>query len=297
MLGGTFIELNGQPSSLDACTRYARPGGRVERHFCSRRGTRTFEHTTSGKWLACLGIVEPASSQPVVKVTHHAYVADTGDGGLARPMCQLGGRKVPCYVEAEVEEMLDQEFDALSHQRSQRSGLLKASCHGGAIQFGIKPPEPDDRLDVAWWLSADGTKYLGLVCFCRDCRLESGQSLSVNTYVMPQNVTVQDRSPFDDTSHDKEAKIKSPLLQDLFPEMLCYASSDDVRRSSCGRCGTSIFFERESRPQVVNVAVGILRAESGCLAKEWIAWDWGRIYYKDEAIDKEMLKGLEAQSR
>ncbi|KAF2093197.1 hypothetical protein NA57DRAFT_61715 [Rhizodiscina lignyota] len=296
VLGGTFVELKGQPSSLDACTRYARPGGCVDRYFCSTCGTRTFDHNTgSRKWFACSGIVEPSPAQDVVRVSIHAFVADTKDGGLSRPMRQLGGRKIPCYAEGVGQEMTDEDIDAMSRHNpeSPEVDTLAASCHCGTVQFRILPPKHDNRLDLAPWLGAEGTKYLGLYCFCRYCRLGSGQSLSVNTYIMPENVIIGDKSPFDYTSYDKEAKVKSTALQDAIPGLRCYASSDDVRRSFCGKCGASIFWERESRPQVVNVAVGILRADSGCLASEWIQWDWKKIWWKEGAVDKEMVEALE----
>ena len=49
-----------------------------------------------------------------------------------------------------------------------------------------------------------------------------------------------------------------------------------------------MFWERLSWPRVVNVAVGLLRAESGCLAREWIEWE-GRVCWKDEAVEGEMV--------
>jgi hypothetical protein len=110
-LGGTFAALAGQPSapSRAACTRYPhRPdGGRIDRFFCATCGTRTFEHDVrTDRWYAQMGILEPratASPPPaVVRVSSHAFVADTGDGGLAPMLRRLGAQRVvPCYAEAE----------------------------------------------------------------------------------------------------------------------------------------------------------------------------------------------------
>ena len=42
---------------------------------------------------------------------------------------------------------------------------------------------------------------------------------------------------------------------------------------------------------MVNVAMGLLRAESGCLAREWIEWERGRVWWEEEAVDREMVDG------
>lgn len=296
VLGASFAKLRSQPSCLSACSRYTH-GGQVERYFCSTCGTRTFERIADETWYAHSGIIDARTpGQNTVQTTRHEYVADTVDGGLANPMHVLGGRETPCYAEGDGEIIFERDLQAMSRTSQQARGdVLNASCHCGTIQFEIRPPASGEkRPSVREWLGHDDTKYLGLFCFCRYCRLGSGQSLSVNTYVMPENIFVAGKSPFDYTSYDATAKVKSGALQAAFPGIRTYASAEDVRRSFCGTCGASVFWERESRPQCVNVAVGILRAESGSLAREWVQWDWKNIYWKENAVDGEMADSLEA---
>lgn len=40
----------------------------------------------------------------------------------------------------------------------------------------------------------------------------------------------------------------------------------------------------------MNVAVGILRAESGCLAREWVAWEREMVWDAGEAVDREVVQ-------
>jgi hypothetical protein len=99
-LACALVNLTSSPSkaSLDACPRYRRPGGRVERYFCSNCGTGTFDHEMDvDKRFASSGIVELSPDlrgdhQNVIKITSHGYVVDTGDGGLASLMSQLRQR-------------------------------------------------------------------------------------------------------------------------------------------------------------------------------------------------------------
>ena len=293
VLGGTFARLTGPPSkiSLDACTRYSRAGGRVDRYFCSKCGTRIFDHATnSDNWYACSGVIEPKSTEPhqnVMKITSHGYVADTIDGGWAFSMQRLGGRDIPYYAgvpDLDQPGMTAQDIAELSRSSKQKStsrndnDRLFASCQCGSVKFHVRPPHPDRNKiqDLGEWLRVDGTKYVGLNCACRYCRLALGFPVAANTYVMPENIVIRDsdsteKPVFDYTSRDEQISdhtMSGASLQAALPALKFDFSSDGIRRSFCGTCGASVFFERKSRPQVVNIIFGILRAESGAMATE-----------------------------
>ena len=313
-LAATFADLKGAPSakSLEACTRNGKSGWRVDRYHCSTCGTRVFDHATdTGNWLGCSGIVEPkmgggehpqAKSENVVKMVSHDFVGDTGDGGLAGIMRRLGDRVIPCNTQGEGTRMKEEELEALSSKPlSDRADSVHASCHCGAVQFDILPPSPDALQrgpKITRWLYANGTKYWGLLCACRSCRLTTGTSFAYQTYVMPENIVMEDRdtwgrkSPFNYTSYDEstgDLKGSEAALRAAFPALKYYYHSEDRRRTFCGSCGAGVFWERLSRPQVVNVAVGLLRAESGCLAKEWVEWERETVWWEEEAVDREMV--------
>ena len=322
-LGASFAQLNGPPSkkSLENCTKYSKAGGRVDDYHCKTCGTRVFDHApATDSWNACSGIVEPhyieaedcgkgvkPESQNVIKIVSHDFVGDTGDGGLAAIMRKLGGREVVCYAEGrQGGEMTSADLNALWSQTvklEDRKEALHASCHCGSIQFNILPPPPDvlERPhSVTRWLRANGMKYWGILCACRSCRLTFGTSFAYQTYVMPENLVIQDpktgplKSPFKYTSYDEHTgnlRDSAAELKRVFPGLKYYYHSADNRRSFCGTCGARVFFERESRPQSVNVAAGVLRAESGCLAREWVEWEKGRVWWEEEAVDRELVEG------
>jgi len=52
--------------------------------------------------------------------------------------------------------------------------------------------------------------------------------------------------------------LKHFELLDPSARLVRYRSSEQVVRSFCGRCGSSLFWERVDAPKIINVAVGTL---------------------------------------
>ena len=44
------------------------------------------------------------------------------------------------------------------------------------------------------------------------------------------------------------------------------------------------------RPDELDLAVGILRADEGSMARRWLEWEWGRCSFADECIDREVCE-------
>ena len=65
---------------------------------------------------------------------------------------------------------------------------------------------------------------------------------------------------------------KEPFRTD-FGTLKAYRSSRGVTRYFCNTCGATIFWTGESRPQLIDVAVGILDAEEGARAESWLDLD------------------------
>jgi len=40
----------------------------------------------------------------------------------------------------------------------------------------------------------------------------------------------------------------------------------------------------------VGIAVGILRAEEGVLARRWLDWEWGRCSFHEDCVDGEIAE-------
>lgn len=66
---------------------------------------------------------------------------------------------------------------------------------------------------------------------------------------------------------------KKPLPDPpIFGTIRHYASSEDADRYFCGDCGAVIFLVSKMRPELLNVAVGVLYDELGARAEGWLRW-------------------------
>lgn len=65
-------------------------------------------------------------------------------------------------------------------------------------------------------------------------------------------------------------------------------SSPDTCRSFCGKCGATISYWCNKRPDGLDLAVGILRGEEGSMARRWLQWERGQCSFHEECIDREL---------
>ena len=72
-----------------------------------------------------------------------------------------------------------------------------------------------------------------------------------------------------------------------------YESSPGVYREFCDVCGASAFWHCEERPDLIDVSVGLLKSPSGARVEDWLDWETGRVSFKEEALDQELVIALE----
>lgn len=312
-LGNNSVTLSAKPSeaSLKACTLYVT--GQTERYHCSTCGTRTFNHgIDSEKWAVCSGMIEPKTldkDRDVVSPMDHSHVAETGDGGLAPYLQTIGSEDILCYGGwwDDDSNIKPEDFPRLttskpSNRQYNDTDRLQVSCACGSVKAIVSPPIASQTADpaIAKWLNPHRTKYLALNCVCRYCRLAAGFPISSNTYVMPENIHVVDHGGkelnlFAYKSSSKETTnfdIDTQSIQARLPTLKFDFTSPGIRRSFCAECGASVFFERATRPQCVNIAVGILRAETGSLARDWIEFDWQEVCWREQAVVPRQVEAL-----
>lgn len=296
-LGLSFIRLKSSPTekTLANLSSYS-TSENITRFFCTTCGCHCFVHVKEPEhWSACSGIIErdpnsvencEAWTKDVVKVIQHGYVNDTLDGGLAALFHNIGGRSVTCYGEGEevkpmkTEEVLHLQSNSLSAPKSKEDDKLVASCQCGRIKLDILRANWKEGEPREWHVPPDHTKYGACFCTCRSCRLGVGYSLQPWAYVPPERIlNAENNKPVAFTASGTDV---SGLEH--------YQSSEKVRRSFCKTCGATFFFQTSERPGVIDVSVGILRAESGSMAREWLDWDLSRMSHAPEATDQELVQ-------
>jgi hypothetical protein len=60
-----------------------------------------------------------------------------------------------------------------------------------------------------------------------------------------------------------------------FGTLAMYASSPDVQRYFCSQCSASVFYARDDRQELIDVAVGLLESPAGARAEDFLFWEFG----------------------
>jgi hypothetical protein len=315
MLCTVYLGLASPPTSLASLTNY-NSSQRMSRFFCSTCGAHVFaEDKSTGEYWVGSGTVE--HSRDVVEITRHEWVGDTHDGGLATYLTRCGQRGLAAYVEDSEQQIMDlvderggQELKLVEPgEYFMRSARLQApplqhrenvlaQCHCGGVEYYVTPPSelsrklsapwpdllvpyhsgsPENKQDAKWWIRAKETKFLAGLCACRSCRLAAGFPIQSWAFIPKANIIKRNSTPLD---------FSLGSLQQ-------YESSPGVFREFCRVCGATVFWHCEERPDLIDVSVGLLRSKSGARAEDLLEWETGRVSFKEDALDQELVKSLE----
>jgi hypothetical protein len=312
------LPLLDKPSFVDRLRSYE-SSEQLTRYFCGTCGSHMLCHVIKDdSWDLCTGTVDKILDGGATLSQYiggHEFLDDTVDGGLSLCLTNANGSDLDLFLQgpdqraiprAEYLSQLEQvSADRAKTEPAQAGGQLQASCHCGGVKYcisrpveasgQISSPWPDlivssetahaeNKGDVKWWLRStdSGTKYLAGTCACRSCRLASGVPIQTWAFVPLINIENPDGSQFD---------FKTGTLKQ-------YTSYEGVYREFCKVCGATAFWHCEARPHLIDVSVGLLRAQEGARATQWLEWWTDRVSFKEHAMDTPLVaifeKGLVA---
>ncbi|KAI4865059.1 DUF636 domain protein [Hypoxylon rubiginosum] len=214
------------------------------------------------------------------KFTGLAFPVSTGDGGLLDwhlPSREGDeGRLVEYQPFGEVAPTYEPEVGPDGEPR------LRARCCCGGVSFTI--PRPGAAVRENCYMSrfispVDKNKWKAYIDFSTESRLVT--SAHFTPWMLVPRVVLEPVVP--------------PDLR--LGTMRTYRSSDRVLRGFCGRCGATVFMKAADRSpavscEVLNVAMGILRAPEGVRAENWVTWRAGKPeFVKDGKKHDEGLTG------
>lgn len=78
-----------------------------------------------------------------------------------------------------------------------------------------------------------------------------------------------------------------------FGTLKSYRSSPIAKRWFCDTCGANVFYDSDERPTLLDVSVGVLDADSGARAEEWLEWEKGRVSFREDVHNTSLLEALE----
>ncbi|KAL4936528.1 hypothetical protein BDV06DRAFT_204882 [Aspergillus oleicola] len=289
-----YYLLQAKPA-LDNLVQYQQ-SDTLSRYFCAICGAHVFAYAQrTGRFFAASGLID---DPPQTNTVRHWRVSDTKDGGLSTFLPGVIEEGSSCWLDP-LSDNQDAERTKTARQRENAAQLL-AQCHCGGIELYITRPDstseepwspwPDlvvpynsgisaeNKEDVKWWLCAGKTKNMAGTCACRTCRQASGFPIQTWAFIPKSNIL---------TAQQTELAYGEGTMKR-------YNSSPGVYREFCSRCGASLFYHCDQRPLLIDVSVGLFRAESGSRAEEWLEWVTGRTSFADLAVDKSLIQQLEA---
>ena len=301
MLAAIFAQL---PKDVQNFTVYGAPivykvSEALIRYFCSTCGSNIYvDEKTDGHFSLCSGAItdEGIESHPA----RHIFVKDTKDGGMSSWLPSVEGwegfRSQSKPVDPNHPLVEPSEVDG---KRTETE--LPAYCQCKKLEFKItRPNEKSSKLrgpfadllapyvsndpeiiqnkdDIKWWLRRQGTKYLAGTCACNSCRTNSGCDIQAWTFIPRVNLFRPDGSPL-------EIETIESLKE--------YNSSPGVHRYFCDTCGATVFWCCDSRPDLIDVSVGLLDAEEGSRAESWLQWWTNRISFEEDAPKKNLIESF-----
>ncbi|KAI1076053.1 Mss4-like protein [Whalleya microplaca] len=252
------------------------PGGHGQRWFCATCGAHNghFEPWIS-QWIVDISLFE----KPFWEFNMFCFPKSPGDGGILSWLPKIGNKElVQITIDRDVAPEYKTEFGQDGEER------LQAECCCGGVSFTIPRPSQAVREDsyLRQYISpSDPRKWKAFLDFCRDCRLLS--SAHFVPWILVPRAALEPEVPAD----LKIGTIKT------------YASSEVNTRGFCGRCGATVFIKSKHRSpsqqcEVLNIAMGILRAPEGAKAENWVTWRAGKPAWVGDAKehDPEFLDAL-----
>lgn len=215
----------------------------------------------------------------LVRLARHIWVADTVDGGasawLRRP--NADGKEIPRYRERFGELPWDwpQAPGSTEVGGAQEQESLPIWCHCRGIELRLRRGDyaSKEREQLPWFVDPRTDRLLAGFDACDSCRLQVGCDVVHWTFVELANIAQADGGAFPKTTAELQAAVDAgdPAVGTL----AYYRSSPDVQRYFCKVCSTSAFYACDDRPEIVDVAVGLLEASDGARAEGFLSWSLG----------------------
>ncbi|KAK3308308.1 uncharacterized protein B0T15DRAFT_104978 [Chaetomium strumarium] len=246
----------------------------------------------------------------VVRCVDHMFVGDTRDGGAvcwlrrlngdngeededdAEPVkVWLGGRGRSEEVPAGGEQPWPAVKDLPAYGEGlkaagEKEGNVPIRCKCGGVDLVLRAGEAQREWEarhksgeaLPFFVDPVTHKFLaGLDC-CDSCRIWAGSEMMSWTFTLLKHISsaaaaAAEAGGFPSNTTELRAAVdaRDPRLGTL----KYYASSPDVQRYFCGRCSAAVFYAVDDRPDIVDIAMGLLASPDGARAESVTSWGWG----------------------
>ncbi|KAF2965504.1 hypothetical protein GQX73_g8088 [Xylaria multiplex] len=168
-----------------------------------------------------------------------------------------------------------------------RGSLSAADC--GGVDLELRQPIADfaakERSELPWFVDPVSNKLAGGFDACDSCRLSSGSDIFHWTFVLllhlafppqPDQTKTQTQTPgFPSSTIELKSAVAATDRDPRWGTLTFYESSPDVQRYFCSRCSACVFYTTNGRPELVDLAIGLLNTKNGSRVEELVSWDFG----------------------
>ncbi|RGP76873.1 hypothetical protein FLONG3_4956 [Fusarium longipes] len=243
------------------------------------------------------GALRDVEIKDLIRFADQIFVGDTQDGGVSPWLQHVNpdgsstrmwkGRRNKS--EELKDDWLQSVASPVSENVSKEGIILHCRCKG--VQFVFRPSNVDfseaDASSVPFYIDPKSHKHLATLDPCSYCRLSVGVDMMNWTFVLPAQIEFADdpeKDTFPRNTHELKDAVESPERDPRYGTLAMYRSSPDVQRYFCSRCSALVFYTVDDRPDVIDIAVGLLHAPEGARAESLLAWHLGAKTMGDEEV-------------
>jgi hypothetical protein len=235
-------------------------------------------------------------AEDLVKISSHIFVGDTKDGGASMWMRSINadGEEARRFIDQSQQgSVASVPFEwpgnaTMTGHEAWKDDAVPIRCKCGGVDLVWHKGNYSDKTkdELSWFIDPVTHKPLAGFCSCDSCRLSFGVDICNWSYGELKYISF----PTTDTLNKKTfpnytADLKS-LVDARDPSigtLTYYASSPDVQRYFCSCCSACIFYAVVDRPEIVDVAIGVLHASDGARAEGFLSWALGSVGRIDDS--------------
>lgn len=286
----------GESEAIDASTLKAYDfSARIKLLFCGTcSGTMFWRTPAAGapggsEYGVFTGALLNEGPNGLVRLVEHIFVSDTVDGGATEWLRAPNGDgvHVPRWAGRRDKE-LSEEWPGTSLPAARwksEAQDVPIQCHCKGIDLVLRRRGADAEFAVT--PSADLPHFVDPVSqkpvagpdACDSCRTSSGVDFFDWTFSFLRHIgfavvsragEMGDLTPFPASSADLYTAVTAPTERrdPRLGTLAAYRSSDHTKRYFCSRCSACVFLAADRRPDVVDVAVGLLASPDGTARAE-----------------------------
>lgn len=234
------------------------------------------------------GALNNVEVKELIRFSRQIFVGDTVDGGVSSWLQYptVDGAKV-CRWQGRPDksEELGDDWPGtkkLSVVKNASKAEIPLHCRCKGVDLLFRPGNVDfstmDTDSIPFYIDPESHKHLATLDPCNSCRLSAGVDIMSWTFALLKQIDFagnSKESSFPRSTHELKDAVESSGRDSRYGTLAMYRSSPDVQRYFCSRCSASVFYAVDDRPDLVDVAVGLLHAQEGARAESILAWHLG----------------------